>query len=510
MNPELRFNLVNENWIPIVGKSRVSLMDVFSDDSICDIDGTAIEKIALTKLLIAVAQASVTVKDKTDWKEMGASGLAACARTYLETNRDCFWLYGDRPFLQMPSIAKLKDEDPNFKTKPVYYYHQPSADPDNDTMLFGSQGKADGTDAERAVFLVTLMNYAFGGKGVSSKVPLMEGIEKKSAQSAPSLGNIGGFLQVCLKGSSLQETVWLNFFTEEDKRKLHVEAMDARPPWEKMPEGETDDRANEIKDSLYAWLVALARFVYLPEDGGMYYIDGINYPKAQDRGAFGEPFFVASSKKGAMLVDPAEKPWRNLTAFLRAVYEGDNPENGYVCQLLSLFLLRAIDTVDALSIWAGGLKVSSKSGEQYVKQADDFVDSEFSFESSVLGEDFYQVLKETMKHLDQIAKDLQVSVSQYYKDMKVLSEKASYKECAAKTKEAVRRFWESAEGCYDKLIKVCEDRDEDKLRDFIREMNLKAKSVYDDICPHASARQMYAWINNRTPKPVGIKEKESV
>ena len=73
---ENKFNLVDEPWIPVAGKGLVSLAGIFSDSSLSALGGNPIQKIALTKLLLAIAQAAYTPKDDEDVKNLGASGMA--------------------------------------------------------------------------------------------------------------------------------------------------------------------------------------------------------------------------------------------------------------------------------------------------------------------------------------------------------------------------------------------------------------------------------------------------
>lgn len=42
----MTFNLIDEPWIPVVGRKRVSLKQVFSDETISGLAGTPLEKIA--------------------------------------------------------------------------------------------------------------------------------------------------------------------------------------------------------------------------------------------------------------------------------------------------------------------------------------------------------------------------------------------------------------------------------------------------------------------------------
>ncbi|PLN02419.1 type I-E CRISPR-associated protein Cse1/CasA, partial [Klebsiella pneumoniae] len=54
---ENRFNLIDEPWIAVVDVGLVSLTDIFSQPELRALGGNPVEKIALTKLLLAIAQA---------------------------------------------------------------------------------------------------------------------------------------------------------------------------------------------------------------------------------------------------------------------------------------------------------------------------------------------------------------------------------------------------------------------------------------------------------------------
>lgn len=55
---ENRFNLIDEAWIPVADCGQVSLRQIFIDPHLRKLGGNAVQKIALTKLLLAIAQSS--------------------------------------------------------------------------------------------------------------------------------------------------------------------------------------------------------------------------------------------------------------------------------------------------------------------------------------------------------------------------------------------------------------------------------------------------------------------
>jgi len=107
MSVENRFNLIDEPWIPIVDVGRVSLKQLFDHSDYRALGGNPVQKIALTKLLLAIAQAAYTPEDDDDWDKLGADGVAKRSLEYLERWHDRFYLYGEKPFLQMPAIKVL-------------------------------------------------------------------------------------------------------------------------------------------------------------------------------------------------------------------------------------------------------------------------------------------------------------------------------------------------------------------------------------------------------------------
>ena len=64
---ENRFNLIDEPWIAVVDVGLVSLTDIFSQPELRALGGNPVEKIALTKLLLAIAQAAATPTDDSRW-----------------------------------------------------------------------------------------------------------------------------------------------------------------------------------------------------------------------------------------------------------------------------------------------------------------------------------------------------------------------------------------------------------------------------------------------------------
>jgi CRISPR system Cascade subunit CasA len=207
-NPtERRFNLVDEAWIPVSGEGRVSLMRIFTDPGLKALGGNPVEKIAIMKLLLAITQAAHTPENDEEWAALGSNGIAAKSVHYLEEKRDLFWLYGDKPFLQIPAISSIPER--NYGTG---FY--PDLQADNNPILFQCQIDNGLDDNQRAMFLITLMGFALGGKRIGEPVVLSNGYigKTKSAKAGPNLG-YKGYLHNFLSGITIHDTIWLNLYT---------------------------------------------------------------------------------------------------------------------------------------------------------------------------------------------------------------------------------------------------------------------------------------------------------
>ena len=66
MTLENRFSLIDEPWIPIADSGRVGLRQIFSNPNYRTLGGNPVQKIAVTKLLLAIAQAATTPADNYD------------------------------------------------------------------------------------------------------------------------------------------------------------------------------------------------------------------------------------------------------------------------------------------------------------------------------------------------------------------------------------------------------------------------------------------------------------
>lgn len=475
-----RFNLVRERWVPIAGRGKASLLELFQDESLPGIGGNPIEKISLLKLAIAIAQAAYTPKNEADWLSVGAAGLAERSAQYLVAHEDEFWLHGDRPFLQMPAIRAAR----KISAGAV----QPWIANGNTTIRLQSQVEPHYVDGDLALIVITTANFALGGKKTDNDIVLSPGYMDKSAtgKSGPSLGYLG-YLHNFLIGDTVRDSVWLNLLTFDDLSGMgYFSEGLGHPVWEHMPAGEDDPIARKARESYLGRLVPLSRFVLLAEDG-MHYSEGIAYPGHKDGAQDVSVAVSTDAEKKALWTNPDKRPWRQLPALL-AFFDA-NSQDGYDCRLLRRAIPRASSVGIDFSLWSGGLKVSNNAGEQYVSGGDDFVESEVSLRASFIGEAWFRRLKLEMEVLSELGNAVFGSVASYFKELK-----ADGKGAAAKASES---FWADCESAFQDLVEACGSSDDTACAEIRARLARYAETRYDRACPRENARQIESWAGHR-------------
>jgi len=482
---ENRFNLIDEPWIPIVDEGLVSLRQLFSSPHYRALGGNPVQKIALTKLLLAIAQAACTPASDEEWGKLDEEKLANKCLSYLDQWHDRFWLYGERPFLQMPAISAAAIQPTGAVSVDIAT--------GNTTVLLGSQIQRQLSDAELAVLVVELMGFGMGGKKADNSVVLSAGYMGKTnakgkpgtARPGPSVGFMG-LLHSMLNGSSILQTLWLNLFSRETVEGLSMYPGGIGvPPWESMPVGEACPIAVGLQQSLMGRLVPISRFCLLT-DTGLHYSEGIAHPGYKE-GVVDPTVSVNYQGKDPKVIwtDPEKRPWRYLTSFLGFISQ--NRSTGFECYQLKFGLTRVRPYLESITIWSGGLRVSSNAGEQYVSGSDDFVESVTNLDCAWLNEIWYEQFSTEIELLDSLARTLYGATLGYFSAQKVDGAKHAALAC--------NLFWQLGERQAQVLIDACADPQQAKAER--RQFVALAHRAFDSFCPRDTSRQLDAWAKCR-------------
>ena len=477
-----KFNLVDEKWIPVANEGLVSLQDIFTKDFVA-LGGTPTQKIAITKLLLAISQAAYTPKDDNEWQEIGNLGLKTKSLTYLEEKKDLFWLYGDKPFLQMPGIKDAKIQPFGALVSGIAT--------GNTTILTQSQIERELGDPEIALLIVELQNFAFGGKKTDNSIILSLGYQGKfnennnarTGKPATALGFLG-FLHSFVLGSSISETLHLNLLTTSQiEMTPHFSGGVGSPPWEKMPKGEECKRAEELKTSYLGRLVPLCRFILISSEG-IHYSEGILYSGYAEGGFdLSSAVDYTKDKPRALWVNIEKRPWRKLSSLLGFL---GSEKSDYDCYQLRYSLPRVRNVLGKVGIWTGGIKVSNNAGEQFSSGTDDYIESEFFLDSSWLGESWMLHLRNEMLILDAISKNIYACAINFYKQQLVDGKDQAVL--------ASNLFWQLIEPHFQSLVESCGKESPEEMRNTF--ISLAHKS-YDYFCRRDTSRQLDAWAANR-------------
>ncbi|WP_338923803.1 type I-E CRISPR-associated protein Cse1/CasA (plasmid) [Pseudomonas silesiensis] len=486
-----RFNLIDEPWIPVADVGLVSLSDVFHNPDYRELVGNPVEKIALTKLLLAIAQAAATPQDETQWRGLGSDGLAKKCLNYLEIWHNCFYLFGDRPFLQMPAIKPAKVQPYGILFSGVAA--------GNATIIKQSEVKRVVSEAEIARGLVVQMSMALGGKKVDDKITLSAGYSEKSKSGKPGPG-IGyfGYLHSFLLGENLQETLWINLLTSQriDQTNMFPGGVGVAP-WESMPQGEDCSIAQALRDSVMGRLVPLCRFCLLT-DQGLHYSEGLAHASYKD-GVVDPTMSVNYTKKDPKVLwaKTDKRPWRELTSLLSFVDQTSG--TGIHNLQIRMGLERVHDFKGGFCVWSGGLQVTNNAGEQYASGKDDFVESLVRLNKKSIGKIPCMQLSSEMEALSSISGILYSCVCKFFKELNPVGEGKDQKVGKSRALKAQSLFWELCERDFQTLVYSCENGEEKgtqriKLR---RLFTSYLHSAYNQTCAQETASQIKSWAKNR-------------
>lgn len=272
---EKEFNLLDENWVRVITPDceirEVSLTDaILHSHEYSDLCGELpTQNVAVMRLLLAVLHTVFSRVDKDGnpapiddedeaferWKSLWDSKQfpEKPIRSYLETQREKFWLFHpERPFYQVPEAkigtkygaAKLNGELSESNNKIRLF-----------TTYSGKQ-KSVLSYSEAARWLITL--HAFDDSSVKHKR------KKREGEKSAGVGWMGKTGPITAKGNNLFQTLMLNLVMLNEGNKPWGEE---KPSWEKK----ADSRESVeilLPDNLSELYTLQSRRVFLQRENG--------------------------------------------------------------------------------------------------------------------------------------------------------------------------------------------------------------------------------------------------
>jgi len=373
------FNLVDSSFIDVQtkeGPRTYSLKELFEKlEGIIDLDLKTNTKVAMIRFLIAIVDATNLLEDSEsieEYCENKSDFISGCVN-YLEEHKDCFDLYGDKPFLQAPFLVdSFKDNkkkiDVPSANLPIEFLHRigknGKALMDSDYVDENSRPK----DKEIAIGLIVQQCYsvnykASNGEAISngSGVPFL-----RTSGITPDFARGGALMTFFVKGSNLLETLLYNTFTKEEISEIFPQSdSDIRPVWEIDNSSYKNIEDNLDTMSYSNRLVSYTRLIKIPEKGSdMIYVGGPKYEDLPENNTYykrllkkgtNEPIRKLYNKEGHM--------WRSLDVISPVSQTNPAAVLGY--RILDILEALKPDHVD---IEAFGAKISDNAGLYYVNQ----------------------------------------------------------------------------------------------------------------------------------------------
>ena len=487
-----KFNLVDDPWIKVTGRELQSLKMLFSDLTLARLSGNAVEKIAVLRFLLALTYAAVEVPDTASWQALTPEQISRSVLEYLEHHHDTFELFGEKPFLQFPVLAKSEKKQP-------YSVLSPSTAVGNKPVLTNWNLPVSADVCELPLFLLRGCGFGMGGKKFDNSLVLTGGyVGKFNDKGKPASGSNGallgfqGYLHSYLQGDTILETIHLNMLTAEEVAEMGVfPGGMGRPAWEHMPLGEDCPRAREYKESFQGILLPLDKFyLLLPAENKIVMTDGIRYPSHLT--GLKDPalrIFQKGKDIKAVWAKTAVRPWRELSAILSFLKAVDSNRDPYFLSC-GIAKLPATSTVH---VWTGGVEVSSNAGEQYVSGKNDYIESDFYFPVEYLAAASLDKYENIMTEIESLQSVLYKSVSGYFKELQNLSG-------ADIASAASAVFWEMMERDVPQIIEAAFSEnivDDVAPQELVKRWRRLVLDLYDRNCPCATARQLEAWCKHK-------------
>lgn len=478
MNTE-KFNLVDEDWIPVLMKDgknrRVSLRDVFvQGEDIADLSLVAYERVAVMRFLICVAMAAFeegALKDEKDWREAKGKMCSTVDR-YLDKWHERFNFFGQHAFMQPDGLTATK---PSQLEK--LFPHRASG---NNGTLFDhailSSNKNISVE-DWPIGMLTYLNYSAGGRHAQCvwSGKLTDG----SVTAGPCREK--SMVQTYLVGDTLKESVWLNLVTDQMVAML-PSALRGHPFWECESLQRNCIKPPYGANTLLGRLVPLSRVMKfefgseeLPLGEGLKYAA---LPEARETMA--AVYAKEDTKNNATVatyvsVSSEEMPWRNLQAILSL-------SNQYgVLTLRHLHSLAENNSQNIVTLWCGGLVAD---------QAKDIAVGEWrsAFRVGTIDDYHLKIYQEGVDFAKEVANKRVFGAAKSYC-------KAMMMDKVEVITQPVRRlFWEMLNK-QQPILQALAFEEKGSMTDWRKMVGETARQAFTQVCPQTTGRQLTAFVN---------------
>ncbi len=484
-------NLVSDPWIPVVmqdGAHReVSLDDVFRDgESIADFAANPCQRIALTRLLICIAQAALDGPvDEADWLACRPR-LADAALAYLAKWKHRFNLFGEHAFLQVDGVV---GPDDSF-AKPTRTMDATSANGGTGlTMLWDHAANSDRVQAREASVPLMLLCYVnFSCSGKVGKAQWRDSLFNGPTAVAPS----HNYLHTYILGRDILDTIHFNLVGKDvvaSSVTIGEQTKWGKSIWEQMPVSPDDPVAIENATSSYLGrLVPLSRLVKLTQcESGLSCVVGPppDALRMNRLPSFREPAasVLKSRKEDTAYYLPAKADrhvWRDLEAILATERQAGTLS-------LQPFLRAFVHTLREphFRLWIGGSVKGDNEGKY-----DDLVEWCADLPSACFQDRTLSAYRTGLMHAEEGESQLLGALRKYNKPDKDKPGKDA-KQIPSEFAKAI--YWNALDRSFAVLLDAVESHTEDAFACWNMEVRKALLAAYSQTCPHTTPRQIQAY-----------------
>jgi len=471
-------NLVTGDWIPIIdktGKHRlVSLNTLYAEaDQFKDLAVTPPQRIAVMRLLICITQAALDGPEhEKEWKTCKTE-IKPVSLGYLKKHIYEFSLDGDRPFLQINSLAPTGNA--------VLDKLDFGLSAGNNSILFDHRAGPDGRIQSPGWCALMLLTYQAFSPGGTIGESAWSGVKTgRNSEHAPCIE--GSALHTLIRGENLLAGIHLNLLTKKCVQE-YTPLSWGTPTWEFEPKAPSHEGLNAIKQSYLGRLTPLSRGILLDTTTTrMTLVNGLAYPKLPESRDTTTTLRLRKSKKEEsyfyLPTDPTKHPWRELGALL-TLTDKDRPGGALA--------LRHLDPArpDTVDIWTGGL--AADKGKII-----DTAEWTFSIPQCMLESSALKRYESGVQLSEKAVWSLGNGVKAYCDALKMentLNDKAK------------GYFWSTLDRQYPVLLQVANSSDTTLIETWYPIVRQAMQQAYDHACPHETPRQIQAFaLGQQSPR----------
>lgn len=352
-----KFDLIHEPWIPIQAGNEVQEIGIrealLGARKLGDIQlSSPLETAAVTRLLLCVVMAACGPATWRDTKILLETGRfpADTLTAYLDKWQDQFYLFGDKPFLQIGTLTMAQ-------ATPLAALATEAATGNNATLFDHTRDDDPPayTPAEAARKLVAAQAFALGFGRAADALVAEQPFPRPYFADAICLRGV----TVWLSGKNLFETLVLNMVPRTTTKTVLPEPPTQRPIWEQADPLERLDRvvggkrlairAQSIMDRL-VWQSRLTRLLPETNAAGQTVVRRVYLTQGREADKSpGDPMkvFVESKTEGiyALGLNAGKASWRDLHSLMAI---GDKDRRPPIFGHLAILVRKEVVAPDAL------------------------------------------------------------------------------------------------------------------------------------------------------------------